>query len=97
MLGNHLFQSICLESVHLKTDRQFFQNVGMLHPAGTMHYKAVGALCIVEPAAVCNPLSAELLPWLLAIQGDVACMTIDTNIHKTWKFKLVNGKIVSSV
>jgi hypothetical protein len=47
VLGNCLFQSTCLESVHLKTVGQCFQNVGVVHPTWTVHYKAIVALCSV--------------------------------------------------
>jgi hypothetical protein len=42
--GNRPLQSICSESVRLKTDGQFFQHVGALNPAGTMHHKAIAEL-----------------------------------------------------
>jgi hypothetical protein len=47
MLGNRLFRSTRLESVRLKTEGQFFQNVWTLHPAGTTYHKAIAEPCSV--------------------------------------------------
>jgi hypothetical protein len=59
MLGNR--QSTFLESIRLKTDGQSFQNIGMLHPAGTMYHKAIVVLCHVLSCPGTNGLS-RLLP-----------------------------------
>jgi hypothetical protein len=44
MLGNRPFQSVCSETVRLKTDGPCFRNVGRYFSLQTMQQKAVVAL-----------------------------------------------------
>jgi hypothetical protein len=61
ILGNRLFESICSESVRLKTDGKCLQNVETLHSAGTTRHKAAVALRAVLTCRGKNGLP-RLLP-----------------------------------
>jgi hypothetical protein len=61
MIGTRFFQSICSETVRLKSDGQCLKNMEALHLAETMHDKAIVAVCIVREYPGTNGL-LRLLP-----------------------------------